>query len=395
MAARPWGTYSHPLGLELIVQTFLRWVETAKSGDRARAANALARAYLRSSMAENERRAAKVAMTYLLDDPSPHVRLGLAEALADSADAPRAIMVSLAEDQPEIASLAILRSPVLTDSDLVDLAGRGSNITRMLIAARRQLRRSVAAALVEIGDVDEVLVLLENSSAEISRLTLKRVAERHGREDRIRALLLDRDDLPADARQLLVQFVTEVLTGFDLVQATIGGRRIEHVVREAGATATIMIAGNVSPEDLPALVDHLRTSGRLTPAFLMHSLCSGRTDFFAASVVALSGLDERRVRSILATGRFHSVRALLETTGLKREISPIFVEAIMLWRNAMQSAAGSEMENISTRLLDRYRKTPPASEAAWKLLDMVEKLSIMESRRQARDYASGLALAAA
>lgn len=70
------------MGSTLIVAAFLRWVETAKTQDRARAANALARAYLKSDMAPDERQAAQMAMTYLLDDPAPQVRLALADILA-------------------------------------------------------------------------------------------------------------------------------------------------------------------------------------------------------------------------------------------------------------------------------------------------------------------------
>ncbi|ATN34268.1 hypothetical protein ACO34A_10690 [Rhizobium sp. ACO-34A] len=378
----------------MIVEAFLRWVETAKAGDRARAANALARAYLRSSMAPQERQAAHMAMTCLLDDPSPRVRLALAEALAESDSAPRGLMVSLAEDQPEIAATAILRSPVLGDMDLVDLAGRGNAETRALIAARPLLSRVVAAALAEIGDAGEVCVLLENESAGISRLTLRRIAERHGADDEVRALLLSRDDLPATVRQILVGVVTEALTGSDFVLAAIGARRMERLAREAGAAASIVIAGTATPEELPSLVEQLRTDGRLTPAFLMHALCVGRTDFFASVVVALSGLEERRVRAILATGRFHSVRALLESVGLARDISPLFVDAIMLWRNAVLSSHAAEVDNIASRLMARYRDDVPRASAKAELLEMVEKLAISEERRIARDYASGIAFAA-
>lgn len=150
------------VGSTLIVAAFLKWVETAKSQERARAANALARAYLKSDMAPEERHAAQMAMTYLLDDPAPQVRLALAEVLAREAGAPRAIMVSLAEDQPEIASIVILYSPVLADADLVDIAGRGTVETRALIAARSEVSIGVAAALAEIGDAAELEVLLEN-----------------------------------------------------------------------------------------------------------------------------------------------------------------------------------------------------------------------------------------
>ncbi|MGV8937012.1 MAG: DUF2336 domain-containing protein [Allorhizobium sp.] len=379
----------------MIVQAFLRWVETAKAAERAKAANALGRAFLQSKMATDERRAAKVAMTFLLDDPSPQVRLALADALADSPFAPRGTVVSLAGDQPEIACSVILRSPVLSDADLVDLAGRGSGCTRGLVASRPGLSRAVAAALAEIGDAGEVQLLLENDTAVISRFSLKRIAERHGRDHDVRRLLLERADLPADARDLLVHYVTEALSSFSLVQAAIGPRRIENIAREASASATIVIAGSVRPDDLPALVEHLRLNGRLTPAFLMHALCAGKTDFFAAAIVSLSGVDERRVRSILATGRHHALRALLESAGLVRDVSCLFVETVFLWREAAQTATGSELESISARLLDRTRKPGALSSAATGLLDMVEKLRIADERRMARDYVSGFALAAA
>lgn len=177
----------------MIVQAFLRWSEKAGSTERAKAANALGRAYLHSDMARENRDAAYMAMTYLLDDPSPRVRLALAEALADATDAPRAILVSLAEDQPEIACTVIARSPVLTEADLVDLAGRGESLTRALIAARPGLPRGACAALAEVGDLSETIILLENVDALITPFSLRRIAERHGSDADIRDLLLCRE----------------------------------------------------------------------------------------------------------------------------------------------------------------------------------------------------------
>ncbi|MFN3508653.1 MAG: DUF2336 domain-containing protein [Allorhizobium sp.] len=379
----------------MIVAAFLKWVETAKSQERARAASALARAYLKSDMSPEERHAAQMAMTYLLDDPAPQVRLALADVLAQEAGAPRAIMVSLAEDQPEIASAVILHSPVLSDSDLVDIAGRGTVETRALIAARAEVSIGVAAALAEIGDAAELEVLLENPRARLTTFTLRRIAERHGQCERIRALLLERDDLTSAIRQLLVQFVADALAGSDLVIGAIGSRRIERIAREAGDCATIALLADVHGEELTRLTEQLRVAGRLTPAFLMHALCAGRTDFFSSAIVAISGLDERRVRSILATGRFHAVRALLESAGLARDISELFVDAVMQWRTLIQSADAFDLDHIAHRLVARYRAESNLSDRARALIDLVERLAIAEERRLARDYASGFALAAA
>lgn len=381
-------------GVMVIVEAFLRWVETAKSGDRARAASALGRAYLQSEMQPEERKAAEMAMTFLLDDPSPKVRLALAEAIAWSGEAPRSLILALAEDQPEIACHAVTCSPLLTDADLVDLAGRGSDVTRMLIAARVSISRSVAAALAEVGGEDDVLCLLENESAAIAPHSLKRVAERLGDCCDIRNLLLDREDLPADARQLLAQHVSNALTALPLAQAAVGIVRLQRISREATQSAIVSIAGDIQPREIDDLVEHLRVHGHLTPSFLMHALCSGKVDFFAGAIVNLTGCGEKRVRSILATGRMHAVRALYETAGLTREISTIFVDATLLWREASRKTSGTMLSNVCGRLLERFRHHG-AHDAVKELLDMVEKLHIAEQRQSARVYASQAALVAA
>ncbi|MBY5812440.1 DUF2336 domain-containing protein [Rhizobium leguminosarum] len=379
------------LGRRVIVEAFLRWIETAKTGDRARAANALGRAYLQSEMSTDERAAAEMAMTFLLDDPSPRVRLALAEAIAWSPDAPRNLILSLAEDQPEVACHAVTCSPLLSDADLVDLAARGNGATRMLIAARAYVTRPVSAALAEVGDEEELLCLLENDGAVISSLSLKRIAERLGDCCDIRNLLLDRSDLPADARQLLTQHVSNALVGLPLAQAAIGLQRLQRISREATEAAIVSIAGDIAPREIPDLVQHLRLNGRLTPSFLMHALCAGKVDFFAGAIVDLTACSERRVRSILATGRMHAVRALYESAGLPRDISVIFVEATMLWRDAARKAPGSVLGNVCGRLLEKFRHHD-AHGAIGELLDMVEKLHVNEQRQSARVYA---ALAAA
>jgi uncharacterized protein (DUF2336 family) len=90
----------------------------------------------------------------------------------------------------------------------------------------------------------------------------------------------------------------------------------------------------------------------------------------------------------------HAVRALYETAGLTREISTIFVEATLLWREASRKASGTMLSTICGRLLERFRHHG-AHDAVKELLDMVEKLHIAEQRQSARAYASQAALVAA
>lgn len=378
----------------MIVQAFLRWSEKAGSTERAKAAYALGRTYLQSDLAPENRDAAYMTMTYLLDDPSPRVRLALAEALADAPDAPRAILVSLAEDQPEIACTVITRSPALSEADLVDIAARGESLTRSLIAARPGLARGVCAALAEVGDLPETIIMLENDQAFITPFSLRRIAERHGGDADVRELLLRREELPADARHLLVRRISEALAGSSLVHAMIARQRAEGLFREAEDSATILIASNVSSSELPSLVEHLRQRLELTPALLIHAVCSGRLEFFTAAMVNLSGLDDRKVRAILATGRPHALKALFQSVGLFGDVVGVFIEATMMWRRAARSQVPEAPASVSAELLAHFRDVD-GSEALFELLHAVRKLTLTEERQKARYYAEALTVEAA
>ncbi|ANK72197.1 MULTISPECIES: DUF2336 domain-containing protein [Ensifer] len=370
----------------MIIQAFLRWVETARTGERIRAASALGRAYVDAQLNGLDRRAAEMAMTFLLDDPSPKVRLALAEVLCGCSSVPRAIILGLAGDQPEIAYLVVSHSPVLTDDDLVDLAARGTLETRALIAARSFVSRGVAAAIAEIGDEDEMLILLENPGALLSRRSLKRIAERLGHSASVRDLLLARNDLPSAARHALVEEVGAALAAFGLVQVTIGEGRVQRVTREACDIAAVGMVGTTAVEELPDLVTHLRETGRLTPAFLLHALVTGRAEFFSAAIVDLSGVSEKRVRSILSGGRVHSIRALFESAGLGRDVSETFATAVLLWRQDGPGSIGGHA-TVSAELLVRLRRGRATSPTDAAMIDLLERLAFAEERQSARDYA--------
>lgn len=375
----------------MISQTFLRWAETANVPEREKAAGALARTFLRLTPADRQYRDAITAMIHLLDDPAASVRQAMAQVLAGSPHAPRGVVLALAEDQPDVACHVLTLSPVLTDHDLVDLSGRAGRLIRGLIAARPCLGAGAAAAIAEIGEIGEILVLLDNETAHLTRYSLSRIAVRHGRNGAVRGRLLCRDDLPSEARERLVRHVSEALSGSPLISNLIDPVRLAHVTRQAGDEATLMLADQASAEDLSRLVAHLRETGRLTPAFLMQALVGGRIDLFAAAITHLSGLSDGRVRALMATGRRHGMRALYESAGLGRDISPIFVDATLLWRNYASHPQGAREKGIFealTQTVERHRDPLSPANA---LLDMVETMHHANRRQQTRAFAASLA----
>ncbi|SIQ11371.1 Uncharacterized conserved protein, DUF2336 family [Rhizobium sp. RU20A] len=334
-------------------------------------------------------------MTFLLDDPSPKVRLALAEAIADSADAPRSLILPLAADQPEVAYTVIFRSPVLTDDDLVDLAARGTAELRGVIAARRQISPGISAAIVEIGGLAEMLILLDNDNAVLTPRTLRRIAERFGHVPEARERLLAHSALPSDVRHILIEKVGQALALSGLVRAVVGGERVDRIAREACDTAAVEMAGTSPQAELPRLVAHLRDTGRLTPAFLLHALVSGRIDFFATAIVILSTVDERRVRSILSDGRLHAIRALFQSAGLTQELGALFAEGVLLWRSERTRLAGGDVADVAQDLLQRLAQTKAVLAGSPAVRAILEQLSIAERRRGARAYASQITRKAA
>ncbi len=332
-------------------------------------------------------------MTFLLDDPSPKVRLALAEKLAFSPDAPHPILFTLAQDQPEIACVVLVHSPVLRETDLVDLIGTGTTITRAMIAARPALETGACAAMAEIGDALEISVLLENRSALMTSFTLRRIAERHAADAEIRELLLRREDLPVDVRYMIVGHIGAALAASSLVCHTMTQARATSVIREASEAVTVALADDVEAESLPCLVEQLRDRGELTPAFLMNVLCSGKLEFFALAVSDLSGLANRQVRSILSTGRHHALKALFLSIGLTGPILDIFMEATVLWRDIVVTPYSNPIADLSSDLLAKFSgvDTDPTTR---ELLHMVERLRINQQRQRARSLSDLVAEAA-
>ena len=374
----------------MIIRKFLEWSRTASAGDRARAAGLLARAYLHSRLTEPERRAAEAAMMVVLDDPSPKVRMALAEVLASSADAPRDVIWGLANDQIEVAGRVLAVSTVLTDGDLVDLVGDGRRPVQRTIASRASLSVGVCAAIAEVGCDAAVCDLLDNPDARLAPLSLRRIADRFGDVGEVRLRLLERPDLPCEVRHGLIFQVSRALSNFSFVTATVGAGRLRRVTQEACQNATLQLARSVAYAELPALVEHLRISGKLTPAFLVIGLCAGDVEFFAGAIVSLSGYHENRVRGILNDGRLHAMRALYRAAGLPSEVIDVFIDATLMWRELMAAGGVAGGRSIPQRLIAAYAGRAGSSAVLADLLLLFEKMELAASRESAREYARSL-----
>jgi uncharacterized protein (DUF2336 family) len=377
----------------MIVRHFLRWIETASSGDRADAVSALARAYLYSDMSEDDRAAAEGALVMLLDDPSPLVRFAMATALAASPDAPHAVILALAADHPDIATLVFERSPVLIESELVDAVATGSPDVQCAIARRISLPTTVAAAIAEVGGPEAVLVLLESESAVLPRFSLARIVERHGHLAPVREALLAREDLDPQLRQALIARLADTLAGFVTHRNWLSAPRAEQATREACDKATVAIAAETPHDGMAAFVRHLIGTRQLTANLILRALLSGNVTLFAASLAVLSGVDEPRVHALLRDRHGTGLRALYEKARLPAAAWPAFAAAIAAI--AETGFAGDERgaAALRRRIVERTLTGLPVDAAfeSGELMGLLRRFAAEAAREEARHYCADLA----
>lgn len=247
----------------MIVRDFLQWVNHASACERAEATSALARAYLYSDLSPDDLAAVEGVMLMLLDDRSPLVRQALAEALAASPIAPPAVIMALAADQPQIATLVYAASPLFVDADLVEAVLTADAGIQTAIAGRAALPRAVAAAIAETAAEEPCLILVENHTADVAPHSINRIVERFGHLGPIREALLTRDDVPSPTRQMLVTKLSETLAGFVVERDWLKADRARRIAREACEKATVSIAAEIPQTELRPLIRHLCATGQL------------------------------------------------------------------------------------------------------------------------------------
>jgi uncharacterized protein (DUF2336 family) len=371
----------------MVVGHFLKWIYTARVSERAAAANALARAYIECDLPFEDRCAAEAALTLLLDDPSAKVRIAIAEALSLSHNAPPQIVNALASDQPEVAAVVLMRSPLLTDADLIDRVAGGHETAQKLIADRPAVSMSLAAAIAEVGTPDACIVLLANTGAAVASLSFRRMAERHGHLALVREALIADPRLPSDCRHMLLVKLGEALRGSPLVAALISGARAERLMRDACVKASLTLIEGTRRGEYGALIEHLRLRGDLTSSFIVRTVAHGMVDFFGSALVALTAQAEPRVRALLAGGHDVALSALFRTAGLSAGTHKVILRALKIWREVANGKRVAGTQEVTWLML----KELGGQDAEGDLAGLLKSIHLDALRSNARGHALAIA----
>ena len=381
----------------MVIEYFLEWVQTASVAKRTEAASALVRAFLRRDISNEEREDVEAAITTLLEDPAPSVRFALAEAFGARKQAPRHIISALAADTLDVSIITLSQSPVLHDTELVEFIETSEVDNQIAIACRPWLSERVIASICKDGHKDACMALMMNPVATISQDNLHIIAQRHGTNTEIRLMLLDRDDLAAESRLILIGKLGDALSNLVSSKGWMQENKVKKVIHEACDKASIEFVANASNEDVIHLVRNMIESGKITVSYLLRAVCMGNITLVAHAFSELSGVRFSRVETILTKDRKSAFKALYDRAGLPKSAFVIFHTAISTWRRLLSSADKSNQARlpylVTREVLETY--TGRKDEVVDDLILLLRKLSAETARESSKIKAAEIASRAA
>jgi uncharacterized protein (DUF2336 family) len=253
-----------------------------------------------SVLTERERALMIEILEKLLGDFETEVRQQLAQRLADSEVAPRALIDLLANDEIAVARPVLMHSQVLRDQELIRVVRHRSRQHQLAVAVRNDVSPPVADALVETGDDNVIKTLLDNPSARIAEATLSYLVDQARTVDTFQEPLVARTDLAPDMAQKLYWFVSAALRERILERFEIRPSQLDDALEAAahelgGGTAA---AGDRRSPAME-LAARIAEERGIDAALLLRVLRQGEVPLFEALFGELSGIRPPRLQHVL------------------------------------------------------------------------------------------------
>jgi uncharacterized protein (DUF2336 family) len=235
----------------------------------------------------------------LIKEVEETVRRALAEQLAGRKDAPRDVVLSLANDKIEVAYPILLQSQVLQDLELVEIIHHRTLEYQLAIAMRESVSETVSDALVAAGAPDVIKTLLENEGAQISQSTLDYLVEESKRVDTYHNPLLLRPEIGHELAQRMYWWVSAALREHILAHFEIAVSDLDEVLERTVTTLNGDAVAEGEQRKSLALAERLAEQNAITPGLLVQTLRRGEIALFEALLSKVTGIRLTLVRRLL------------------------------------------------------------------------------------------------
>lgn len=237
----------------------------------------------------------------LTHDVEMAIRIALAERLADDTSVPNDLILLLADDTIEVARPVILRSPLLTDEDMLRLIAERDISHQEAVAARPYIGETITAALAQCKTDTVLVTLVRNATAKISSATYEVLVDKSKTISALQAPITQRADLPPVLATKMCDWVSDALKIYIVRNYPVEPARLDAAL----ARAEDIVKSEAQPpkptptESASKLIEKLHSAGQLKAGFLLRVLHQGQIDLFDLAFARLLELPLTALRQII------------------------------------------------------------------------------------------------
>lgn len=254
----------------------------------------------------------------LAEDQLPRVRQILAEEIKSLDCVPKPVIDRLARDIECVSAPILEYSPLLSDSDLIDIITTAQARHAMTaIAKRRLLSAFVSDAIVQAMDIPSVAGLLENASAQIRQKTFDKIVDRAAQVREWHGPLVMRSDLSKRAIRRIAGFVSAAL--IDRLAARHGLDEETRIHLRRKLTERLD-ADRGAGSAADAVAARYR-AGTLDDDFVAAAVQEGQRDIVVRALALLAAVPASAVSRILDTRSAKPATALVWRAGLSMRVA--------------------------------------------------------------------------
>jgi uncharacterized protein (DUF2336 family) len=241
---------------------------------------------------ERERALMQDILRLLARDVEMAIRIALAERLADDTTAPHDLILMLADDRIEVARPVILRSPLLTDADVLKMVAESGEGHQEAVAGRPNITEPVTEALARSEVASVLTALVRNVTARISAAAFETLVEKSRHIESLQGPLAHREDLPQPLASRMCEWVSDALKNHIVQNYRIAPETLASALDHA---QQVVKSEPAPPKASPAegsskLIDKLAASNQLKAGFLLRVLHQGQIDLFDLAFAKLLDL---------------------------------------------------------------------------------------------------------
>lgn len=268
------------------------------------------------------------------------VRSEIARRFADSPNAPRSLMLQMASDEISVATPVLSHSPVLQDSDLINVIRSGSSQEHIrAVSARPNINEAVTDAIVEHGDDNTLHALLSNETAKISREASETIVDRAKLNPDLHEATVNRTNLPVDLLNEMYFVVEERLRSKILEENSRLSPEELDAALSISRTRVATDHGTLPPDYAESLayVEELRSAGQLTPQVLARFLRSGSRSSFLIALSQLADIDYHTAQNIIEKRELDALAVVCRAADLDKAL---FLTYAVVLLNSESNAMG-------------------------------------------------------